>query len=568
MGTYWEYPKYALVTLDGANAFDIVVDRDQDHEAKDGEKVVIKVTQWPEGKQVHPLGQITSVLGKAGTSDIEMKSILINSGFQLDFPEMVQAESEAIPLEIPEEEIGLRRDMRSTTTFTIDPDTAKDFDDALSYHILENGHKEIGVHIADVTHYVKEGSPLDLEAFERSTSVYLVDRVLPMLPEKLSNGVCSLRPNEDKLTFSAVFTFNEKDRIVDRWFGKTITHSDRRFTYEEAQTVIETGKGDFAKEVKELNRIATVLRKQRFKSGAINFETEEVKFRLDENGVPLEVYVKERKESHMLVEDFMLLANREVAMFMDKKGKKLQKEIPYIYRIHDQPDLDKANDLARFALELGYEMDVSTPENIAKAYNALLSAAEDNPGLKLLQPLAIRTMAKAVYSSNNIGHYGLGIDYYSHFTSPIRRYSDVLGHRLLELNLNGKTHFTNKIKLEEQCEHISRQERKATEAERESIKYKQVEFIKNHIGETFDGVISGIGDRGVFVELLENRCEGMVTFDSLPESYEVPDSRLYIKGARSKKVYKMGDPIQVQVVDADLTRRRIEMSWVAWPENA
>ncbi|MEO0341343.1 MAG: ribonuclease R, partial [Bacteroidota bacterium] len=515
MGTYWEYPKYALVAPDGPTPMEILIDKEHNKGAKDGEKVVVKIVDWPGDKQPYPIGEITSVLGKAGSSDIEMKSILINNGFQLDFPEDVMAESEAIPLDIPEEEIAKRRDLRQTITFTIDPDTAKDFDDALSFKKLENGHTEIGVHIADVTHYVQIDSPLDKEALDRSTSVYLVDRVLPMLPEKLSNGVCSLRPNEDKLCFSAIFTFNEKDKITKRWFGKTIIHSDRRFTYGEAQEVIDTKSGDFVEEMLELNRLAKVLRKQKFKNGAINFETEEVKFKLNEKGEPIDVYLKVRKEAHMLIEDFMLLANREVATYITQKGQRAEREIPFVYRVHDQPDLEKAAEIARFAAELGYDMDVSSPQSLAKAYNGLMAAAANNPGLKLLQPMAIRTMAKAEYTSNNIGHYGLGFDNYSHFTSPIRRYSDVLAHRLLELNLDGKTHRTNQAQLEEKCQHISRQERKAIEAERESIKYKQVEYLEKHVGEAFDGLISGFSDRGIFVELVANHCEGMVAFDSL-----------------------------------------------------
>ena len=562
MGTYWEYPKYALVSPDGPSPMEILVDKEHNKGAKDGEKVVVKITDWPGDKQAYPVGEVTSVLGKAGSSDIEMKSILINSGFQLDFPEEVMAASEAIPLEIPEGEIANRRDLRQTITFTIDPDTAKDFDDALSFKKLDNGHTEIGVHIADVTYYVQPDSPLDKEALERSTSVYLVDRVLPMLPEKLSNGVCSLRPNEDKLCFSAIFTFNEKDKITKRWFGKTIIHSDRRFTYGEAQEVMDTQSGDFVPEMLELNRLAKVLRKRRFKDGAINFETEEIKFKLNEKGEPIDLYLKVRKEAHMLIEDFMLLANREVATYITLKGQRAEQEIPFVYRVHDEPDLDKAAEIARFAAELGHDMDVSSPQSLAKAYNGLMAAAANNPGLKLLQPMAIRTMAKAEYTSNNIGHYGLGFDNYSHFTSPIRRYSDVLAHRLLELNLDGKTFRTNQAQLEEQCQHISRQERKAIEAERESIKYKQVEYLEKHVGEEFDGRISGFSDRGIFVELVDNHCEGMVAFDSLKESFEVADSRLFITGNRSQKRYRMGDPLRVRILRTDLIRRRVDFEWI------
>lgn len=562
MGTYWEYPKYSLVTPDGPIPMDILIEKTNNKGAKDGEKVVVKVTDWPSGKQQNPIGIITSVLGKAGSSDIEMKSILVNTGFQLDFPEEVEQESEAIPLDIPDQEIERRRDMREVLTFTIDPDTAKDFDDALSFRKLENGNTEVGVHIADVTHYVKENSPLDKEAFDRSTSVYLVDRVLPMLPEKLSNGVCSLRPNEDKLVFSAVFEFNKNTQIVNRWFGKAVIHSDRRFTYGEAQEVLEGNSKELSEELLELNRIAKLLKKRRFKHGSINFETDEVKFKLAEDGTPIDVYIKERKDAHMLIEDFMLLANREVAAFINKKAGILQKEIPFVYRIHDQPDLEKAAEIARFAAEFGFEMDVSSPEALARSYNKMQKAAEQDHALKLLQPLAIRTMAKAEYSTENIGHYGLGFDFYSHFTSPIRRYSDVLAHRLLEVNLEDNTFLANKMELEEQCKHISRQERKAVEAERESIKYKQVEFIEKHVGEEFDGVVSGFSDRGLFVELAGNHCEGMVNFNTMEEAFEIDDSRLYILGKRSGVRIKMGDAVRVKILDADLTRRRIDMGWI------
>lgn len=563
IGTYWEYPKYALVTPDGPTPLDILIDKDQHKGAKDGEKVVVKVVEWPDGKRENPLGVVTSVLGKAGSSDIEMKSILVNTGFQLDFPEEVLRESDAIPLEIDPTEIERRRDMREILTFTIDPDTAKDFDDALSYRKLENGHVEVGVHIADVTHYVRENGPLDKEALERSTSVYLVDRVLPMLPEKLSNGVCSLRPKEDKLVFSAVFEFNNNLKIVKRWFGKAVIHSDRRFTYEEAQEVLEGQSEELSEELRNLNRIAKVLQNRRFKQGAINFETDEVKFKLADDGTPIDVYIKERKEAHMLIEDFMLLANREVATFINQKSKEQKQEIPFVYRIHDLPDLEKAAEIANFAEELGFKMDVSSPEALAKSYNLLQKAAQKDHGLKLLQPLAIRTMAKAEYSSENIGHYGLGFDYYTHFTSPIRRYSDVLAHRLLELNLDGRTFLTNKLQLEEQCKHISRQERKAIEAERESIKYKQVEFIEKHVGESFEGIVSGFSDRGLFVELLGNHCEGMVNYNTMEEGFDLADSRLFITGNRSGVKIRMGDKVRVKILDADLVRRRIDMGWEA-----
>jgi len=559
IGTFSKSKKFGFVMPDKLNMpVDIIVFPEDQNEASDGDKVVVKITKWHDQGNKSPVGTITSVLGKSGSSDIEMKSILINAGFNLEFPEEVLAETAAFPEGVDEAEVDMRRDMRDIATFTIDPVDAKDFDDALSIEYLEDGGCEIGVHIADVTHFVKPKTALDKEAYLRSTSVYLVDRVLPMLPEKLSNGLCSLRPNEDKYTFSAVFTFDEKDKLVGKWFGKTLTHSDRRFAYEEAQEVIETGEGDMAKEIADMARIARKMRKQRFKEGAIAFESEEVRFKLDEDGVPIDVYIKERREANLLIEDYMLLANKEVALFVNKKEKP---EIPYVYRVHDLPNPDKVAEFARFAYELGIKLKVDTPEQIAQSYNDLAKQAEENDALKLLQPIAIRTMSKAEYSTNNIGHYGLGFEYYSHFTSPIRRYSDVLAHRILQQVLIGKNYRNDKEKLEAQCKHISLMERKATEAERESIKYKQVEFIKNHVGEAFDGVISGIIDRGMFVELVHSKCEGMVGFESLDEAFDVKDGRLSAVGLRSGKTYKMGDSVRVVITNADMQRRQIDMTF-------
>ncbi|MEO1713468.1 MAG: VacB/RNase II family 3'-5' exoribonuclease, partial [Bacteroidota bacterium] len=446
LGTIHISNKYAFVIPDRLNMpVDIYVDLENTKGARDQDKVIVRVEKWHDDKKRSPEGIITSVLGAVGSSDIEMKGILINNGFNLEFPEEVIAEAEKFPIEIEASEVERRRDMRKVTTFTIDPNDAKDFDDALSIEYLENGHCEIGVHIADVSHYVKPESQLDKEALSRSTSVYLVDRVLPMLPERLSNGLCSLRPHEDKYTFSAVFEFDKDDKVVNRWFGKTLTHSDHRFTYGGAQKVLDGEDGPFSAELKVMNRIAHKLRKKRFRDGAINFETEEVRFRLDEDGVPIEVYLKERKDAHMLIEDFMLLANREVAGYITEKGK--ENEIPFVYRIHDEPDPDRVAELVSFAKEMGVEINVGSPLEIAKSFNRLTKQAQEDPALKLLGPVAIRTMAKAVYSSDNIGHYGLGFEHYSHFTSPIRRYSDVLAHRILEKNLEGNTFRTNKAKL-------------------------------------------------------------------------------------------------------------------------
>lgn len=552
------FPKYAIVTPQKITAMDILVELEDTKGAKEGDLVVVRIKDWAGGKNGTIQGKVTTVLGAAGSHDIEMKAILINNGFNLDFDDNVIEESESLQTEITDEEIAKRRDMRAVTTFTIDPFNAKDFDDALSFQYLEDGNLEVGVHIADVSHYLKPGTALDKEAYTRSTSVYLVDRVLPMLPEKLSNELCSLRPHEDKLTFSAIFVFDKNEKVIGRWFGKTIIHSNRRFTYEEAQQVLETGEGDFAEELKVLNKIAKKLKKERFKKGAINFETEEVQFRLDEEGVPTEVFVKERKDAHMLIEDFMLLANKEVATFISEKGK--DQEIPFVYRIHDEPNPDKVIELASFAHELGFNMHISTPKDISKSYNQLAEAAETNPALRLLQPLAIRTMAKAEYSTNNIGHYGLAFDYYSHFTSPIRRYSDVLAHRILELNLPiDKAYRVDKEPLEERCKHISMQERKAMDAERESVKYKQVEYMEKHVGDEFVGFISGIIDRGFFVMLKANYCEGMVGFDTMNEPFEVAESRLRMTGAYTRRQLKMGDEVTVRIVRTDISKRQIEM---------
>ncbi|MFN7115449.1 MAG: ribonuclease R [Saprospiraceae bacterium] len=552
------FPKYAIVMPQKMMAMDVLVKLEDTKGAKDGDLVVVKIKDWIGGKTGTLDGEVTTVLGAAGSHDIEMKAILINNGFNLDFDENIIKESESLQTDITEAEIAKRRDLRGVTTFTIDPFNAKDFDDALSFQYQEDGSLEVGVHIADVSHYVKPGTALDKEAYKRSTSVYLVDRVLPMLPEKLSNELCSLRPHEDKLTFSAIFIFDKNDKITSRWFGKTIIHSDRRFTYEEVQEILDGKEGDFADELKILNKIAHKLRKERFKKGAINFETEEVQFRLDEEGVPTEVFVKERKDAHMLIEDFMLLANREVATFITEKGK--DEEIPFVYRIHDEPNPDKVMELASFASELGFKMKIESPKDISKSYNSLAEAAETNPALRLLQPLAIRTMAKAEYSTNNIGHYGLAFDYYSHFTSPIRRYSDVLAHRILELNLpEDKAYRVDKEPLEERCKHISMQERKAMDAERESVKYKQVEYLAKHVGDEFIGFISGIIDRGFFVMLKDNYCEGMVGFETMPEPFEVADSRLRMTGAYSRRQFKMGDEVTVRIVRTDISKRQIEM---------
>lgn len=558
VGTLWTHHKYAVVSPEMKVPLDIYVDLKNTKGAVDGDKVVVKITKYDAGRFSTLEGIVTTVLGQAGSHDIEMKAILINNGFDLEFSEAAMAEAEEIREGIDQAEVARRLDLREVTTFTIDPFNAKDFDDALSIRYLEDGHCEVGVHIADVTHYLKADGALDRDAYLRSTSVYLVDRVLPMLPEKLSNELCSLRPHEDKLTFSALFTFDQNLKLVQRWFGKTVIHSDRRFTYEEAQEIIDSGTGDFFKELKQLNKIAAGLRKERFKKGAINFETPEVQFRLAPDGSPIEAFVKERKEAHLLIEDFMLLANREVATFIHEKGK--EKEIPFVYRIHDEPNLEKLEDFAQFAREFGFQMDISSPTAIARSLNRLVEAAAKEPALKLLEQPAIRTMAKAAYSTENIGHYGLAFPFYTHFTSPIRRYSDVLAHRLLELNLGAEEFFRmKKDKLEGQCKHISMQERKAMEAERESVRYKQAEFMEKHLGQDFDGIVSGISERGLFITLPDTLCEGMVAFDTLEEPFRSTGSKLSVKGAFSGRQIKTGDKVRVRITHTDLSRRTIDM---------
>ncbi len=581
IGTLRLSRKYALFLPDNPNVpTDIFVPLEAIGEAKDGDKVVVKVTDWQEGKGRVPVGKVTQSLGKIGGHEFEMNKILINAGFQLSHSPEAEQEAARIPDTISPQEIERRRDFRDILTFTIDPEDAKDFDDALSIRTLENGNLEIGVHIADVTHYLKPDSALDREAFERSTSVYLVDRCNPMLPEKLSNNLCSLVPEQDRLTFSAVFVFDAKDKIVSRWFGKTVIHSAKRFVYEEAQTIMDKNPSEDLKNhprfndlewaLQNMQRIASKMRKEREKNGAIGFETDEVRFRLAPDGTPLEAYVKERKEVHMLIEDFMLLANKEVALFMQPplKGKKTETPeaeaktgavIPFIFRIHDLPDMSKIADFARFALELGVQMKVDTPKQIAQSFNELMKKARTDDRLKVLEPLAIRTMAKAVYSSNNIGHYGLGFTHYSHFTSPIRRYSDVLAHRILERNLDGKTYRVDPSKLEEQCKHISNQERKAAEAERESTKYKQAEYLSTRIGETFEGIISGIIERGFFVELAGSKAEGLVDFKYMDDTYTLEEGNLRVTGRRSKRSFKMGDRVKVRVAAVDLAKRQVEM---------
>lgn len=558
IGTIYPFKKKWVVVPDNPMVnFDILIKEDPDIEILEFEKAVVQVYDWNTGRM--PQGRILTKLDPEDSNNFAMNSILVNKGFTIIFPERVLQECENIPKSISEEEIQNRRDCREILTMTIDPVTAKDFDDALSIQWLEDGHVEVGIHIADVTHYVRPGTMLDREAYKRATSVYLVDRVSPMLPEVLSNDLCSLNPNEDKLTFSAIFTFDKNLKIMSEWFGKTIIHSDQRFTYEEAQERLETKKGSHSKELLALNKIAKSLRKSNVKHGAIQFETDEVQFELDENGKPIGLKVKERKDAHLLIEDFMLLANKQVATYISQKGK--DHEIPFVYRIHDLPDVDRVHEFAKFAMELGFEMRTQTPREIADSFNRLQKAAIEDPALRILSPLAIRSMAKAAYSTYNIGHYGLGFENYTHFTSPIRRYADVLVHRILEQNLTS-IHREKKIPLEDKCKHISAQERKAVEAERESVDYKRVEYIQDHIGEVFIGLVSGMIERGIFVQLLDSGCEGLVSFASMGESFTLADHGFKAMGLHSGRVLKFGDQVKVRILDADLDRREIDMELV------
>jgi len=547
-----------VISSDPTMQFRINVRQDGLKDAAHGEKVVVKITEWPTRKYPDALGVIQATLGAQGDNDSEMKSILVENGFDWIFPDKVMKQAEAIPTEITEEEVALRRDMRDIMTLTIDPVDAKDFDDALSIEYLEDGKIEVGVHIADVAHYLKANTVLDKEAYLRSTSVYLVDRVVPMLPERLSNELCSLRPEEDKLTFSAVFTFDKKYKIIKEWFGRTVTHSNKRFTYEGAQElIVAEEESQYSKELKELNAIAHKLRKDRFKNGSIAFESDEVRIKLDENNKPIGVTRKSRFDAHLLVEDFMLLANKSVAGYIQKKANGV--EIPFVYRIHDEPNEERLNDLALYASELGVKMDLKNKKTTIASINRLTSEAQTNDALKPLLPLAIRCMAKAEYNPNNIGHFGLGFENYSHFTSPIRRYSDVLTHRILARNLK-KTYRTDKSVLEAQCKHISAQERAATASERESVKFKLAEFMADHIGEIFEGRITGMIEKGIFVEVSDVMAEGMVTFNRFKEPFDLQGYKAI--GMRTKRVLQMGDAITVKVLDVDITKRQIELDFI------
>ncbi|MFC5270932.1 ribonuclease R [Adhaeribacter terreus] len=537
--------------------FDVFIPMDGIKDAQNGDKVLVQVTEWPSHPDKKPIGEVIRVFGQAGEHEAEINSIMAEFGLPFEFPKEVEAESEAIPEEITQEEIGRRRDMRHITTFTIDPVDAKDFDDALSITKLENGNWEIGVHIADVTHYVQPNTRLEKEAYHRATSVYLVDRTIPMLPERLSNGLCSLRPNEDKLTFSAVFEMDDNGGIHQQWFGKTIIHSDRRFAYEEAQERIETGEGDFVEEILTLNRLAKILKERRFKNGAISFETVEVKFKLDENNKPTQVFVKERKDAHKLIEEFMLLANRKVAEFvfnMKKKGERLT----MVYRTHAEPDPEKLENFSNFAGRFGYRLNIQE-NNVAESLNSLGEQMEGKPEQSILQNLAIRTMAKAIYTTEPKGHFGLAFPHYSHFTSPIRRYPDMMAHRLIEQYL-AKPVSAPKEEFEERCQHSSDMEKRAADAERASIKYKQVEYMQDTIGRQFKGIVSGLTEWGLYVLIEETNTEGMVRLTDLEDDfYELDAKNFRVIGQKNKRMITFGDEVTVEVKAVNLMDRNIDL---------
>jgi ribonuclease R len=524
--------------------------------ARNGDKVIIEVTSWAEHDR-KPEAKVVDVLGKAGENEAEIHSIMAEFGLPFKFPEHVERESEAIDEGITKKEIKKRKDFRDITTFTIDPLDAKDFDDALSFRKLDNGNYEIGVHIADVTHYVDLKSELEKEAYDRATSVYLVDRTIPMLPERLSNGLCSLRPNEDKLTFAAVFEMDDKAKIKSEWFGRTIIHSDRRFTYEEAQEVLESGKGDYAHELITLNTLAKKLRKERFNKGAVNFETTEVKFKLDEKGKPLAVIPKVRKDAHKLIEEFMLLANKQVATFVYnyKKGKEKN---TFVYRIHDFPDPDKVKDFSVFAKQFGHKMNVEE-QSISRSLNDLMEKIEGKPEQNILEQLAIRTMAKAKYSTETKGHFGLAFDHYAHFTSPIRRYPDMMVHRLLQHYLDDGKPVSHE-EFEQKSLHSSEREKRAADAERASIKYKQVEFMASAENKVYEGLISGVTEWGLYVEIVETKCEGMIRLADLTDDfYEFDEKKYRIVGRKRKKIYTLGDRVKVRVKKTDIDKRLIDL---------
>ena len=551
-------PRFAFVVPDFKKMHkDIFVHRGELMGAEHNEKVIVKLTEWREDDK-NPTGKVIRVLGKAGLHEVEIHSIMAEFGLPFEYDKEADAEANAISDQISSKEIKARKDFREVLTFTIDPVDAKDFDDAISYRKLENGNHEIGVHIADVTHYVKPKTALEKEAYNRATSVYLVDRTIPMLPERLSNGLCSLRPKEDKLTFACVFEVDPQAKVVNHWIGRTIIHSDRRFAYEQAQECIDTQSGDHFQELTLLNNLAKKIRKLRFDQGAVNFETVEVKFQLDEKGTPLGLFVKERKDIHKLIEEFMLLANKYVAEFIFQKHQGMD---TFVYRTHDSPDLDRLETFSGFAKRFGHAMDTTQPQKISAALNKLMDEIQGKPEQNVLEQLAIRSMAKAKYTTEPKGHFGLAFAHYTHFTSPIRRYPDMMVHRLLEHYLEGgKSPEANSW--EQKCLHSSEREKRAADAERASIKYKQVEYMSLAEVRDYDGIVSGVTEWGVFVEITETKCEGMIRVQDMDDDYYDFDERnMRLIGSKTKKMITLGDKVLVRVVNTDIDRRTIDLEF-------
>lgn len=562
VGTLDVQKQFAFLVMDSKIlANDIFIPKDNLKDGKDGDKALVEVVEWPK-KAKNPIGKVIDILGQAGQNNTEMNAILAEFGLPYKYPEKVEEAANKIPDDITAEEIAKREDMRDTLTFTIDPRDAKDFDDALSIKQLKNGRWEVGVHIADVTHYVEEGDIIDKEGESRATSIYLVDRTIPMLPERLSNGLCSLRPHEDKLCYSVIFELDEEANIKKHRITRTVIHSDRRFTYEEAQDIIETGKGDYNEEVLKLNDLAKKLRAKRFDNGAIAFDRHEVRFEIDEHGKPLSVYFKYAKDSNKLIEEFMLLANRTVAEFVGNVPKSKTAKT-FVYRIHDVPNSEKMENLSEFIRRFGYKIKTDgTKTNVSKSINHLLDQVNGKPEENLISTIAIRAMAKAIYSTANIGHYGLAFEYYTHFTSPIRRYPDMMVHRLLTRYLDGGRSVSKQL-YESKCEHSSNMEQLAANAERASIKYKQVEYMSDKLGQVFDAVISGITEWGLYAEINENKCEGMVPIRDLDDDfYEFDEKNYCLRGRRNKRTYSLGDPIKIKVARANLERKQLDFALI------
>ena len=585
VGVLQKSKNFGFVICDNNKMYaDIFISQNKMNGAEHGDKVQATISDWPENSK-NPFGKITTVLGKPGDHNTEMHSILLEYDLPYEFEPEVEKEAQNLPIEITAAEIAKRRDMRKDLTFTIDPKDAKDFDDALSFTKLENGNYEIGIHIADVSHYLQPNTILDNEAYDRATSVYLVDRVVPMLPEMLSNGVCSLRPNEEKLTFSAVFEINEKVQIVGEWFGRTVTYSDQRFAYEEAQAIIENVKlsddiepytmpadisiidkeytvtPEIVEATLKLDELAKILRKKRMQQGAISFDRVEMKFNLDEEANPVGVFFKTSKDANKLIEEFMLLANRKVAEFIGRhKGKPSNKT--FIYRVHDEPDDEKLASLQNIISKFGYKINTETKETTSESLNQLLNDVQGKAESNMIETLAIRSMSKAVYTTQNIGHYGLAFDYYSHFTSPIRRYPDVMTHRLLQHYLDGGERL-KALPYEDKCKHSSKREELASKAERSSIKYMQVKYMQDHKDEVFDGVITGVTEWGIYVEISSNKCEGMVRIRDIKSDYYIFDEKQYaIVGQSTKHLYQLGDDVKVQVKKTDLERKHLDFNLI------